>query len=172
MAPAAAGNSIHTFQAKAPLYMSGAFAFGAYLRYPHAHRGLSSFIIHNGDMKYISRLGWGIVIYALMYLTWNGFAIYGFTYGIVPRLCELLVLVIVSTVAGRSLRLNSWKDILPYSFLWALTALGLDYVITVPLSGVQIYANWNLWIGYALVMLLPLAAPQTRIYRDDIGHIS
>ena len=118
-------------------------------------------------MKYGARLSWGIVIYAIMYLTWNGFAIYGFVNGIAPRICELIVLVIVSAIAGRSLGFTSWKDILPYSFVWALTSIGLDAIFTLPFSGTVMYANWNLWIGYALVMLLPLAAPQTRIFRDE-----
>jgi hypothetical protein len=120
-------------------------------------------------MKYIARLSWGIVIYAIMYLAWNGFAIYGFTAGLAPRLAELAVLVVIATIAGRSLHLHSWKDILPYSFFWALTAFALDAVYTLPFAGTSMYANWNLWIGYALVMLLPLAAPQTMIYRDEAG---
>jgi hypothetical protein len=118
-------------------------------------------------MKYAARLSWGIVIYAIMYLTWNGFSIYGFTQGILPRLCELLMLVIIATIAGRSLTFNSWKDILPYSFFWALTAIALDAVFTLPFSGTAMYANWNLWIGYVLIVLLPLAAPQTRGSRLD-----
>jgi hypothetical protein len=118
-------------------------------------------------MRYLARLWWGIVIYAIMYLTWNGFAIYGFTQGIAPRLCELVVLVIITTTAGRSLRFNSWKDILPYSFFWALTAIALDAVFTLPFSGTGMYASWNIWVGYVLVMILPLAAPQTRILNAD-----
>jgi hypothetical protein len=118
-------------------------------------------------MKYLARLWWGIVIYAIMYLTWNGFSIYGFTQGILPRLCELVVLALIATIAGRSLKFNSWKDILPYSFFWALTAVALDAAFTLPFSGTAMYASWNLWIGYVLVMLLPLAAPQTRGFDND-----
>jgi hypothetical protein len=118
-------------------------------------------------MKYIARLSWGIVIYAIMYLTWNGFAIYGFTSGIAPRICELIVLVIIATIAGRALKFDSWKDILPYSFFWALTALLIDAIITLPFSSTTMYANPNIWIGYALVFLLPLAAPLSRKVYDD-----
>jgi hypothetical protein len=118
-------------------------------------------------MKYIARLSWGIVIYAIVYLASQALLIYGFSAGIVPVLSRLVVLVIICTVAGRSLRFNSWKDILPYSFFWALTVLAIDAILTLPFSGTAMYANWNLWIGYALVLLLPLAAPSTRVFRDE-----
>ncbi len=130
------------------------------------------FVVHNVRMKYLSRLSWGIVIYAIMYLFSNALAIYGFAGGI-PAIAERLVmLVIITTIAGRALRFNSWKDILPYAVLWTVTVLALDAVFTLPFSGVQMYANWNLWIGYALVMLLPLAAPLTRSRKDEGGMIS
>jgi hypothetical protein len=123
-------------------------------------------------MKYISRLSWGIVIYAIMYLFSHGLSIYGVAGGILGMLARLVMLVIIATIAGRSLHLNSWKDILPYSIFWAFTVLAIDAVYTVPSSGVEMYSNWNLWIGYALVMLLPLAAPQTRVFHDDAGGIA
>lgn len=131
-----------------------------------------AFVVHNGRMKYAARLSWGIVIYSVLYLSWHALATYQFTQGIIPRVAEIAVLVAVCTVAGSALKLNSWKDILPYSFFWACTTAVLDAIMTVPFGGLQIYANWNLWIGYAFVVLFPLAAPLTRIYRDDIGSIS
>ena len=123
-------------------------------------------------MKYLSRLSWGIVIYAILYLFSNGLSIYGRAGGISSVLARLIVLVIIATIAGRSLRFNSWKDILPYSIFWAFTVLALDAVFTLPFSSVAMYSNWNLWIGYALVMLLPLAAPLTRSHRDEVNITS
>ena len=113
-------------------------------------------------MKYFSALGWGIVIYALMYLAWSGFVIYGFAQGIGPRICGLAVLVLVSTIAGRALKFSSWKDVLPYSIAWCVVVALLDIVFTVPFSGWGLYSDWNIWIGYALVVLVPLLAPYTR----------
>lgn len=113
-------------------------------------------------MKFGPLLGWGITIYAVMYLAWNGFVLYGFTQGFVPRLCGLLVLVVVATIAGRSLRLAGWKDVLPYSLAWAIVVILLDAIFSVPFSGWQLYADWNVWVGYALVALVPLLAPYTR----------
>lgn len=113
-------------------------------------------------MRYGAVLGWGIVIYAVMSLAWSGLVTYGLSGTIVSRFAELLVLVIVATLAGRSLRFHSWKDIIPYSFFWAVMMGLLDAVYSVPFGGWQIYADWNLWLGYCLVAVVPLLAPYTR----------
>ncbi len=112
-------------------------------------------------MKTLRLLGWGIVIYAIMFLAWDGFVIYGFTRGITPHIFTLLILLVLATIAGRSLNFRSWKDILPYSLSWAVMMGLLDMIYTVPFSGWQIYSDVNLWVGYAFVALLPLLSPLT-----------
>ena len=110
-------------------------------------------------MKYGALLGWGIVIYAIMSLAWSGLTIYGFSVGVWPRVLEFLVLFFISQIAGRSLGFHTWKDIAPYSIGWAIIAAILDGVFTVPFSGWQLYSEWNVLAGYALVVILPLFAP-------------
>src|SRR3989344_3824559 len=121
-------------------------------------------------MKVGSLVGWGIVIYAVMFLAWSLFSIYGFTTGVIPRIAQLGVLLFVTTIAGRSLRFDSWSDILPYSCAWALIAIGLDGAFVAPTSGWQMYFDWNVWIGYVLVVLLPLLAPYTRAKVRELGE--
>lgn len=104
-------------------------------------------------------LGWGIVIYAIMYLVWNGFVLYGFVDGILPRAASLIVLIALSLIAGRSLKRHSAMDILPYSFIWVVIIALFDALYTVPYAGWGMYADWNLWVGYALVLLVPLTVP-------------
>lgn len=111
-------------------------------------------------------LGWGIVIYAIMFLVWNGFVIYHFTDGILPRLSTLAVLVVLTLLAGRSLKLYSWTDILPYSISWAIMMAALDAMYSVPFTGWHMYQNAGVWVGYALVVLLPLLTPFTRSPRE------
>ena len=113
------------------------------------------------------RLGWGIVIYAIMYLAANALLIYGVSGGMPGIVARLIILICVALVAGRALQLASWKDILPYSFGWALIVMGLDALLTLPLTGAAVYSNWNIWIGYALVVLLPLLAPSSRIVHES-----
>lgn len=113
-------------------------------------------------MKWGALLGWGIVIYSVMYLAWSGFILYGFVEGILPRVLGLAVLVVVATIAGRSLRAHGWHDVLPYSIAWAVAIALLDAVFSVPYSGWQLYADWNVWVGYILVCVVPLLAPYTQ----------
>ena len=107
-------------------------------------------------MRYGRLLGWGIVIYAVMSLAWSGIIIYGLAGFATGRIIQLVVLIAVATIAARSLKLHSWKDILPYSFLWAAMMAGLDAMFNVPFAGWQMYADWNVWLGYALVAIVPL----------------
>lgn len=117
-------------------------------------------------MKALSRLAWGVALYALMYLLWSGFILYGFT-GTASRVVGLLALIVLAFIAGRSLRLSSWKDILPYSLAWVAVIAIMDAIFSVPYTGWQVYTDWNLWVGYALVALVPLTAPLTRV-RDGV----
>ncbi|RJQ33917.1 hypothetical protein C4556_03640 [Candidatus Parcubacteria bacterium] len=116
-------------------------------------------------MKYGALLGWGVVIYALMFLLWSGFVTYGFISGMAPRATALLVLIAIAAIAGASLRLNSWSDILPYSLAWGIMMALLDGVFSVPYTGWQLYFDLNVWFGYAVVVVAPLFAPYLRFRR-------
>lgn len=108
-------------------------------------------------------VGWGIAIYAVMYLTWSAMVIYGFASGYLSLAARLAVLALVLTVAARSLRLVARADILPYSAVWAFLALVLDGIFLVPFAGPALYANWTVWLGYALVIAIPYVLfPLTR----------
>ena len=121
---------------------------------------------YNVAMKYGALLGWGIVIYAVMSLLWSGLVIYGMADSLLSLALRLCVLIFIAVIAGRSLRFHSWQDVLPYSVFWAATMALLDAVYTVPFSGWSIYADWRLWVGYALVAAVPMLAPLTRIVPD------
>ena len=113
-------------------------------------------------MKFGAALGWGIGIYAVMGFAWSLIAVYGYGGMLLSRFAELLVLVVVATIAARSLRFHSWKDILPYSVLWATIAASLDAALNVPSIGWQLFYDWNIWLGYTLLVVVPLFAPYTR----------
>jgi len=116
-------------------------------------------------MKYFSIAGWGVTIYALMSLLWSGFITYGFIDGLAPRIIGLLVLIALALIAASSLRLNSWSDILPYAIFWAVMMAVLDAIFSVPYAGWQLYADYNVWFGYAVVLVAPLFSPYLRMVR-------
>ncbi|MFA7310008.1 MAG: hypothetical protein WC050_03840, partial [Candidatus Paceibacterota bacterium] len=94
--------------------------------------------------------------------------LYGFVQGVLPRLSGLLVLIVVATIAGRALRFHSAKDIFPYSLAWAVIIVLFDMVYSVPFTGWQLYTDWNVWLGYALVFAVPLLSPYTRRDRLEV----
>ncbi|MEK7132734.1 MAG: hypothetical protein AAB830_01660 [Patescibacteria group bacterium] len=107
-------------------------------------------------MKFAKLFGWGIAIYAVMFLIWSGFITYGFTAGLQPKILAFCALIAMTILAGRSLHFSSWKDIAPYSLLWAVIIAILDAIFAVPLTGWGIYANASVLVGYALVFVVPL----------------
>ncbi len=107
-------------------------------------------------MRYGALIGWGVVIYAVTTLSWFGLTIYGVAESGWSLIVQLVILISVTTIAGRSLRFHLWPDILPYSLTWAGIALSLDIIYKVPFLGWGFFADWSLWVGYALVTITPL----------------
>ena len=115
-------------------------------------------------MKLGAFFGWAIVMYSVMYLAWSGLLIYGFVGSSLGRIVQFAVLIVVSTIATRALRLTSWKDVLPYSAVWAVLMACLDAIFAVPYTGWMLYTDWNVWVGYAAVLLLPIVV--ARLFRS------
>lgn len=112
-------------------------------------------------MQLGTRVGWGVVIYAILFLVTSTMAVYGWS-GLVPSLAGLLVLLIVCVWAGWQLKFHAWTDILSYSIGWAIIALALDAVVAVPDQGWGLYSEWTAWAGYLLIVLLPLLSVPLR----------
>lgn len=113
-------------------------------------------------MRFGALFGWGIVIYAIIFLLWSGFVLYGYGDGVIPRIVGLCVLIVLSLLAGRSLRFHLWRDIVPYSIAWTVVVILLDIVFSVPFTGWALFADWNVWVGYSMILFVPLFAPLMR----------
>lgn len=50
---------------------------------------------------------------------------------------------------------NTVKLALSYSFIWVAVGLILDLIVTMKFNA-AIFSLWTLWLGYALVFLVPL----------------
>lgn len=105
---------------------------------------------------FLGAIGWGVVIYALMYLLWSGLVIYGLAAGILSLVVRIGALATITTLAARSLHMPNWRDLLPYALSWAVCAVLLDALFLVPFSGWALYSTWSVWVGYALVAILPV----------------
>ncbi len=106
-------------------------------------------------MSYSKLLGWGVVIYAVMYLLVAALSIYQ-AGPMLVRLLAAATLIVLASIAGHSIRRRSAWDILPFALVWTLEVAALDAVMSVPFSGWQLYLDWNVWVGYSLVFVVPL----------------
>ena len=112
---------------------------------------------YNERVKFLGKaLGWGLVIYAVMYLLWSGLVIYGLSFGVSSLVLRVVALAVLVTIAARSLHLTERMDVVPHSVTWAVVAVILDAIFLVPFSGWSLYAEWSVWAGYALVAIIPL----------------
>lgn len=113
----------------------------------------------------VRSLGWGIVVYAIMYLAWSGLVIYGLSLGMFSLLVRIAVLVAITGIAVSSMRLMNWKDVFAYSFIWAVVAMIGDALFLVPFTGWGLYASWSVWLGYSLIILAPVLVVRIRARR-------
>ena len=120
-------------------------------------------------LKYGPLFGWGILMYAVMYLTWSLFVTYGFVDGTAPHVAALLILLVIMAVAGSSLHLFSWKDILPYSLTWGLCVAILNSIMSMPFVGWNVFTEPYVWVSYALVVIVPLFCAEKTSVTDEIS---
>jgi hypothetical protein len=113
-------------------------------------------VVHNREVKWGLLAGWGIAIYAFIFLLWNILVIYGYVGGMLPRLVLTIALIAVLILAAHNLHLTHWYEMLPYAVGWILIALVLDLICTVPVSGWMVWRDWTIWVGYALMLCVPL----------------
>ncbi len=117
---------------------------------------------HNTRVKLDLLFGWGIAIYAVMYLLASGLFLYGLSGSMIGRVAMLAALLVIATVAGRSLKLSKWEDILPYSLAWLGITILFDVFFAAHAQGFEIFLDPGIWFGYSLVIFVPLLAPHTR----------
>ncbi|MBM3271705.1 hypothetical protein FJY94_00235 [Candidatus Kaiserbacteria bacterium] len=113
-------------------------------------------------MKWRPLVGWGVVVYAVGLLA--GVTLLTWKVGEVSGARELVYLAvgITAIIAGRTLHLSQWKDILPYSLFWMAEIIVLDGLVMVPQYGLVVYQDASAWIVYGIVAIAPLLAPHFR----------
>lgn len=108
--------------------------------------------------RVLAAIGWGVLIYAVMYLAWSGLVIYGLSAGIGSLVARMILLVVVTAMAARYMRLFTLHDIVPIALGWALIAAIADSIFLTPFTGWALYSLWSVWAGYALIVAAPTVA--------------
>lgn len=108
-------------------------------------------------MKLRALFGWGIVIYAVMFLVSSLLAVHPTGPALIARVVLLCTLVITASIAARSVRAFSERDIALYAFGWVACALVFDALLVVPTTGWLLFTDWNVWVGYLVLFFVPIA---------------
>lgn len=108
-------------------------------------------------MNYKKIFGYGAAVWATAYITATVLMVYGMFDNVMAKAILVLIVAGAAYLAGRSLNLDSIISILKYSVVWLIMAAILDTVITVPFAGWGLFTQWNIWLGYTAILLMPLA---------------
>lgn len=108
-------------------------------------------------MNYKKLFGYGAVVWATAYIVATALMVYGVFDNVIAKSILVLIVAGAAYLAGRGLSLDSAVSILKYSAVWLIMAVILDAIITVPFTGWGLFTQWNIWAGYAVILLVPLA---------------
>jgi hypothetical protein len=100
--------------------------------------------------------GYGVILYAIMYLAWGLLASYGFGGTEIARFALFLVLIASTATASRSLGYTSLRDSMLFVLSWLLAIMVLDALFAGASGTWGIFADPNLWLGYLLVLGTPV----------------
>jgi len=114
-------------------------------------------------MNYKKLFGYGVAVWATAYIVATVLMIYGLFDNVIAKAILVLIVASAAYLAGRNINSDSIISVLKYSVVWLIMALILDAIITVPFTGWGLFTQWNVWVGYAVILLVPLFAIKKEI---------
>lgn len=107
-------------------------------------------------MDWKKAIGFGALLWLILFAVASLFV--GFK--VMETLWARVVIVVISgalayVLAGK-IKPTKAAVALQYSGVWVVTGLVLDAIITTRFAP-AVFQDWSLWLGYALVLLIPLA---------------
>lgn len=106
--------------------------------------------------------GWGVALYACMYLAFALIAAYGYAGTAAARIAMLVVLLSTTLIASRTIAHLGKVDRVPYVFSWLIMIAAFDVAFAAASDSWGVFSDPNLWIGYGLVAAAPFVAPSSR----------
>jgi hypothetical protein len=109
-------------------------------------------------MNYKKLIGFGILLWIIAFAIASVFVGAKAIDSIAAKISVPLVVGIAAFFAGKNLKLKSIPETLKYSVAWIVIGILLDMAVTVPFTGWEIFAEWNVWLGYFFVLTAPILA--------------
>ena len=106
-------------------------------------------------MNYKKVIGYGALIWAIVYLVATVFVAYKMTGTLLSQVVVLLVLAAAVFFASQKSNFVSRSDALKYALGWIIVGFILDLILTIPFTGWQFYLSWEMLLGYLLGLVVP-----------------
>ena len=113
-------------------------------------------------MNYKKLIGFGALIWGTAFITMTAFVAYQMGNYVLSTAILWIVVAIVAYLCGKNLQFVSRAQALKYSASWVAVGLIMDSIFTVPFTGWTIFSAWELWLGYILVLVVPLFTVKTQ----------
>jgi uncharacterized membrane protein required for colicin V production len=98
-----------------------------------------------------------VIIWVVAFIVASIFVGFQIT-GMWKQIITTLAVVIAAFVLAKRLNVSKVSEMLKYSFSWVVVGLILDYFITTRFTGKEFLMTPEIWIGYALILIVPLLA--------------
>jgi hypothetical protein len=121
-------------------------------------------------MKYKKIVGLGALIWGIAFITAAIFVAFSAIDTILAKIVVPFAVGVAAFFGGKMIDVELPKDILKYSIVWVVIGLLLDLVVTVPFTGWGIFAQWNVWLGYALILFAPLLGKRNPFMSQTPGR--
>lgn len=108
--------------------------------------------------KYWKLFGYGAVIWGVAFIVVSAFIGFEVTSEVIVQGVTTLAVAIAAYLLARSLNISNRKEMLKYGFSWVVVGLILDLIVTTRFTGWQFFSAFYVWLGYALILLVPLLA--------------
>ena len=108
-------------------------------------------------MNIKNTIGFGLVAYVVIFIYWSIIAGFEFSATTWSWYVGFVVVAIVAHFLGAKLGEKNAPTILKYSVTWVIVVAILDALLSTRFVEGNLFAMWQTWVGYLLLLLVPLS---------------
>ncbi|MFH0739655.1 MAG: hypothetical protein V1819_00875 [bacterium] len=108
-------------------------------------------------MNPLKIIGFGILIWVVAFVVVSPFIAFKIPLtDAVVKISTVLAVFIITLLLAKNFKPSSQIMAISVGLIWAAIVLALDYLITVKFTTTSIFGDWNVMVGYLLIILTPL----------------
>jgi len=106
-------------------------------------------------MNLIKFFGFGVIIWDIAFVTEAILNTLAVQNTIVTQIV-FIIISIITFLLSENLEIVSEKEIFKYGIVWAITMMGLDFVVSNYSLEYNSFSEYSTWINYLIVVLMPV----------------